>query len=234
MKIMSFNTQHCMNFNTREIDFPAFAETIKAFDPDFIGLNEMRMQGEHPEYTDQVPALASLAGYPYWYFAKALDVRGANPYGNALLSKHPILFAETIPVPDPACRTEGRHYETRCLLHVKLDIPGGLDVFVIHFGLNPTEQLNAVQTVIENLKESRCVLMGDFNVTPSDPVLQPIRERLFDTADLFGDPNLRSYPSNAPEVKIDYIFVSGDLQTLSADIPQLVISDHCPYVAQLA
>ena len=49
MKIMTFNTQHCMNFITREIDFPNFAQTIKSFDPDFVGLNEMRMKGEHPE-----------------------------------------------------------------------------------------------------------------------------------------------------------------------------------------
>ena len=232
MKIMTFNTQHCMNFITREIDFPNFAQTIKSFDPDFVGLNEMRMKGEHPEYTDQVPELARQAGYPYWYFAKALDVNGQNPYGNAILSRYPILFAETIPVPDPVYRPQGRHYETRCLLHVKLDVPGGLDVFVIHFGLNPTEQVNAVETVIANLTDSRAVLMGDFNVSPEDPVLNPIRQRMFDTARLFPGP-LQSYPSDKPNVKIDYIFVTPDLKATFADIPAIVMSDHRPYVVTL-
>ena len=230
--IMTFNTQHCEDFITKKIDFDRMAETICRFDPIFVGLNEMRMEGEHPEYTDQVPVLAERTGYPYWYFAKALDVRGANPYGNGLLSKYPILSAETIPVPDPEERKGVRHYETRCLLHAKLDVPGGLDVFVIHFGLNPEEQVNAVKTVIANLTGSRCVLMGDFNVTPDDPVLQPIRERLYDTAELFEKP-LLSYPSDKPEIKIDYIFTSHDLPVHSADIPQIVVSDHCPHIASI-
>ena len=230
--IMTFNTQHCMNFLTKEIDFRCMADTISSFSADIIGLNEMRMEGEHPEYTDQVPELAQLAGYPYWYFAKALDVRGKNPYGNGILSKYPILFAETIPVPDPAEKGEGRHYETRCLLHAKIDVPGGLDVFVIHFGLNPSEQKNAVETVMANLTDSRCILMGDFNVTPDNPVLLPIRQKLFDTAELFQGP-LLSYPSDKPEIKIDYIFVSPDLIVHSADIPAIVVSDHRPHIAEI-
>ena len=232
MNILTFNTQHCMNFVTRQIDFPKFAETIRSFDADIVSLNEMRMAGEHPEYTDQVPELARLAGYPYWYFAKALDVRGANPYGDALLSRYPILFAETIPIPDPDDKVGDRWFETRCLLHAKLDVPGGLDVFVTHFGLNPSEQVNAVETVIAHLTNSRCILMGDFNVSPEDPVLDPIHQRLFDTAALFPQA-LLSYPSNAPEIKIDYIFLSPDLKATFADIPPIVMSDHRPYVATI-
>ena len=103
-------------------------------------------------------------------------------------------------------------------------------MFIIHFGLNPDEQENAVKTVVENLTENRCILMGDFNVLPENPVLQPIRERLFDTAELFPEP-LGSYPSDIPDRKIDYIFVSKDLAVLDADIPAIVASDHRPHVA---
>lgn len=232
LKVMSFNTQHCRNFLTGIIDFGCMADTISRFSPDIVGLNEMRMEGEHPEYTDQVPELARLAGYPYWYFAKALDVSGKNPYGNGILSKYPIQYAETIPVPDPVEKDEGQHYETRCLLHVKIDIMGGLDVFVIHFGLNPSEQKNAVETVVANLTDSRCILMGDFNVTPDDPVLIPIQQELFDTAALFPE-LLFSYPSDKPCVKIDYIFVSQDLVVHSANIPGVVASDHRPHIAEI-
>ena len=234
MNILTYNVQHCANYITKQIDFEGLAQVIRGFDADFVALNEMRMAGEREGYTDQVPVLAALAGYPYWYFAKALDVQGPNPYGNAILSRHPILFAETVPVPDPAPeeREGGRWFETRCLLHAKLDVPGGLDVFVIHFGLNPSEQKNAVKTVIENLTDNRTVLMGDFNVSPSDPVLEPIRQQLYDTAALF-DRELLSYPSDKPNVKIDYIFTSRDLNVTEADIPPIVCSDHRPYFARL-
>ena len=74
--------------------------------------------------------------------------------------------------------------------------------------------------------------MGDFNVTPDDEVLAPIRERLRDTADLFTEEKL-SYPSDAPEKKIDYIFVTPDIEVIGADIPEIVASDHRPHIAEI-
>jgi endonuclease/exonuclease/phosphatase family metal-dependent hydrolase len=103
-------------------------------------------------------------------------------------------------------------------------------VLVSHFGLNPDEQENAVQTVIENLPEEKCVLLGDFNMRPEKEILNPIRARMYDTAELFGEPKF-SFPSDHPDRKIDYIFTSRDLPVLSADIPAIVSSDHRPHIA---
>ena len=229
MKVMSFNTQHCMNYITRKIDFEVMAEAIKKCGADIVGLNEMRDKGTDPEYQAQTEKLSALTGLPHYYFAKAIDVQGTNPYGNAFLSALPIVKAETIlvPDPDPATRT-GKYYETRCLL--KAELERGITVLVIHFGLNPDEQENAVKTVVENLASEKCILMGDFNVLPNDAVLQPIRERMKDTADCFGK-TLYSFPSDAPDRKIDYIFVSKDVEIVEADIPAIVASDHRPHTA---
>ena len=233
MKIMSFNTQHCLNYISRKIDFDLFADVIRTQGADIVGLNEMRNKGESEEYTAQVDILAEKTGF-YGYFAKAIDVGGPNPYGNGLLSRWPILQAEVIPVPDPEEPRKGTDwYETRCLLKAKVDAPDGpLTVCVIHFGLNPDEAENAVQTVLSVLEEERCVLMGDFNVTPDDPVLAPIRERMFDTAELFAEPKL-SYPSDEPDRKIDYLFISKDMKAVAADIPAIVASDHRPHTAEV-
>ncbi|MBQ9717858.1 MAG: hypothetical protein IJV76_07675, partial [Clostridia bacterium] len=65
-----------------------------------------------------------------------------------------------------------------------------------------------------------------------DPVLNPIRECMKDTADLFPEP-LLSFPSDAPVGKIDYIFVSPDVEVVTADIPAIVASDHRPHTAEL-
>ena len=230
MKIMSFNTQHCLNYKTRKIDFSAMAEAIKLCSADIVGLNEMRDDGEAEDYTAQTEELSCLTGLEHYYFAKAIDVRGKNPYGNGLLSRYPIINAETIPVPDPAERKYGGHYETRCLLKARLEC--GITVLVIHFGLNPDEQRNAVKTVLENLEDERCILMGDFNVTPDNEVLAPIRARMKDTAELFEKP-LMSFPSDEPTVKIDYIFTSPDIEAIAADIPAIVASDHRPHIAEI-
>ena len=231
MKIMSFNTQHCENFITKKIDFEAVAGAITDFGADIVGLNEMRGAGEHPCYTAQTERLSELTGMNY-YFAKAIDVPKGGPYGNALLSKYPIVSAETIPVPDPPKegRVKGGYYETRCLLKAKLE--NGLTVLVIHFGLNPDEQRNAVDTVLKHIEDERCILMGDFNVTPENPLLDPIRARMKDTAELFGA-DLKSFPSDDAKYKIDYAFVSHDIELVAADIPAVVVSDHRPYTVEI-
>ena len=230
MKIMSFNTQHCLNYIEKKIDFEIMADAIKKCGADIVGLNEMRGKGPDEEYENQAEILSGLSGLSYGYFAKAIDIKGVNPYGNAFLSKIPIISAETIPVPEPNPRTGDKYYEKRCLLKAKLE--GGITVLVIHFGLNTDEQENAVKTIIENLEEEKCILMGDFNMNPDNEILKPIRERMKDTADLFGEP-LFSFPSDNPNSKIDYIFVSPDIEVISADIPAIVASDHRPHTAEV-
>lgn len=229
MKIMSFNTQHCKNYITQKIDFEVMANAIKKCDADIVGLNEIRGAGIHPEYTAQTETLSKLTGLKNYYFGPALKFAW-GPYGNSFLSKYPIIKAETIPVPNPNPKKYDGYYETRCLLKVTLS--NDLTVLVIHFGLNPDEQENAVKTVVENLKSQKCVLMGDFNVTPDDELLKPIRNKMIDTADFF-DIEKFSYPSDNPKRKIDYIFVSPDIKIISADIPNIIASDHLPHTAEI-
>ena len=230
MKIMVYNTMHCASYATSEIDFDLIADVIKKYDPDVVGLNEMRGKGNTAAYTAQTEALAQLTGMQHKYFARAILVGGSEPYGNALLSRVPIESVETIPVPDPEPRRYTGYYETRCLLKARLE--NGLTALVIHFGLNPDEQENAVRTVLENLEDEKCVLMGDFNVSPDNPVLDPIRQRMRDAAELFDSEKL-SFPSDNPRIKIDYIFVTPDIELLEADIPAIVGSDHRPHVAKI-
>lgn len=230
--LMSFNTQHCLNFITREIDFDAFAEEIRYRNADIIGLNEIRGQGVDPGYQEQAKILGEKLGY-YYYFAQAVCIKGKNPYGNAILSKYPILSVETVMIPEPDPHGYDGYYEPRCILKAKIDVCGGFNVYVTHFGLNPDEQENAVNTVLENIDKEKCVLMGDFNMSPEDTLIERIRENMYDTAQLFGE-ELLSWPSDKPSVKIDYIFTSHDICVKSADIPGDIVSDHRPYMAVIA
>ena len=229
MKIMTFNTQHCENYITKKIDFEAMAKVITDFDADFAGLNEMRGEGPVSGYTAQTEKLSELTKMPYYFFSEAIMVGGTSPYGNGFLSKIPILKAEKIMIPDPEVR-DNNFYETRCIIKVTLE--GGITVLVTHFGLNQTEKENAVKTVLENLEDEKCILMGDFNVTPDDALLKPIKEKMKDVTETFETP-LYSWPSDNPEKKIDYIFVSRDVEVVSADIPKVIASDHRPHTAEI-
>lgn len=231
MKIMTFNTQHCQNFISEKIDYDAVADLIKKYDPDIIGLNEIRGKGSAEGFDEQTEILSSLTGFPYYNFAKAIECGNGNPYGNAVLSKIPILSAEVIPISVPEeCRFTDRHYENRCILNVKLN--NSYTVLITHFGLNPDEQETAHHVILENIANEKCILMGDFNLTPDSDIIKSIRERMTDTSEMFTGP-LLSFPSDAPERKIDYIFVSPDITLLSADIPDIIVSDHRPHTAEI-
>ncbi len=230
MKIMTFNTQHCKNYITQEIDFEIMAKAIVDCGADVVGLNEMRSAGEREDYTDQVKKLSDLTGMSHYYFAEATRLHGNNPYGNGFLSRIPITSVETIAIPDPEVRGYNGYYETRCVLKAVLE--NGYTVLVTHFGLNPDEQQNAVATVLENLAPEKCILMGDFNVRPDNELLAPIRAKMKDAAEVMEGDGF-SFPSDAPNRKIDYIFVTPDVKMITAEVPAIVASDHRPHTLQV-
>lgn len=133
-------------------------------------------------------------------------------------------------VPKHPTKPQCPRYEQRCVLKVKLE--NGVTVLVTHFGLGEDEHEMAVKTIMENIESEKCILMGDFNIEPENPVLDPIRAIMTDTAIKFTE-SLLSFPSDNPRSKIDYIFVSKDIEVLSADIPAIVGSDHRPYTAEV-
>lgn len=229
MKIMTFNTQHCLNYVEQVIDIPLMAKVIQDCGADVVALNEMYGEGSAPNFTDQTGTLAQLTGMHH-YFAQAIGFDGVKPYGNGLLSKLPILSAQTILIPDPVEKTGPKNYETRCVLKAVLE--GGITVLVTHMGLNVDEEQLAIATVLENMPEEKGILMGDFNIYHGDPLLDPIREKLVDAADLIS-PTPDTFPSYAPRGKIDYIFVTPDVQVLSAEVPPILASDHFPHTAEV-
>ena len=229
---MTFNIQHCLNYLGRDIDFPLFSDAIAKSGADIVGLNEVRGKGETAAYEEQTDILADGAGYKYRFFAPAIRFRGTEPYGNAILSKYPIISAQVVMIPDPAVKRYPGYYETRCVCKTVIDAGATLTVLSVHFGLNPDEHRNARDTVLKEIEDTRCVLMGDFNVKPSSRILSPIRKAMNDAADAF-DGVKYSFPSDRPDRKIDYIFTSRDIKILSADIPPLVVSDHRPHTADI-
>ncbi|MBQ4338304.1 MAG: endonuclease/exonuclease/phosphatase family protein [Clostridia bacterium] len=232
INLMSFNTLHCENYKTRKIDFDLMAKTIKESGADVVALNEIRGRGKREDYQEQTEILAKLLGFPHFYFAQAILVDGCNPYGNALISRYPIKNAQTIRIPDPLIKIGRFNFETRCILKAEIVAGSGFTVMVTHFGLNKSEQKNAVETVLKNLPDKKCVLMGDFNATPENPVLAPIKSKLFDTAEVFSNTKF-SFPSDKPDKKIDYIFTSRDVKVIKADLIQVIASDHLPHTAQI-
>lgn len=232
LKVMTFNVQHFLDYNNQIIDTELFAKVIKENKVDFCGLNEVRGEGTYEDYTDQTNALGDSLGFNR-YFGEAIKVDGENPYGNAFVTKYPVISSETFGIPDPEKPKDGERYETRCVIKTVVDVDGEKLCFLVcHMGLNKDEQKNAVNTLCGIIDDINMplILMGDFNTTPDSKVLEPIRERLKDVDCMAGNPATATYPSYAPEIKIDYIFYKG-LECIDSKTVCNVYSDHYPIIA---
>ena len=230
ISVLSYNVQHFSHYHGSGIDYDVFADTISSLGADLIGLNEVRGAGSSEGYDPQASIMGEKLGL-YSYFAKAQDMKeGTDPYGNALLSRYPLLSAETVIIPYPA-DADSPYPEDRSILRVTVAPDGRpLTVIATHLGVTAREQEAGIGLLLPMLGKERTILMGDFNLTPDSPLLKPVSERIKDSAVFFPEP-LLSWPSDDPRMKIDYLFTSPDLKVLKADIPDVETSDHRPYTA---
>ncbi len=217
IKIMSFNTQHCKNFITKKIDYDSIVNLIKKYDVDIIGLNEIFgnfiVKG-------QAEKIANKLGY-HCYFGKATNI-AFRKYGNAIISKYPILNTEIIKI--PKINKFGKGYQKRSILKANIFVKGKvLHVYVTHLGLNNEEKINGISTIIKNISDRNTILMGDFNMTPNNNNMDKIK--LINT-----DKYNNTWPSVKPKYKLDYIFVSKDIKFFLSDVVNEIISDHLPCI----
>lgn len=235
MKIMTFNIQHCLDYKKQIIDFDLFAAAIRENGADVCGLNEVRGAGPVKDYSDQTNTLADKLGF-YRYFGEAIKVKGTSPYGNAIVSKYEIKSAETIKIPDPIFKLEKVNYETRCIIKAVINLDNTDICFLVtHMGLANAERKNAVKALCRILDETTLpvILMGDFNSEPDDTVFAPLYERLEDTQQKSVNPDVKTYPSDKPDVKIDYIFYRG-LTCIKTETVTEIYSDHLPITAEFS
>ncbi len=233
LRIMSYNIQHGHLHLCGGIDLSKTCDVIRQYNPDIVALNEVRGRGTHSEYTAQAEYMAANLGY-HCFFGRSLCIGGSNPYGNAVLSKYPIVDARIIPIPNPVSKAVEQRSISRCTIEILDDGHiAPFAVYVTHFGLTEPEHEHAVSTLLTVLGSERLpfALMGDFNMIPENPMLAPLNQMLRGTdGKLSGQ---LSFPSDNPQKKLDYIFVSNNIEVIYAEIPQIAVSDHCPIFADI-
>lgn len=243
LKVMTYNIASGREggIDSRKISVIPMAEVIKAYNPDILGLNEVRAR--HGVFTQQNEEIANALGYDYTFFGPAININGGD-YGNAFVSKYPILYAEVISVPDAPEKDpnvfgqekDGFYYETRSIAKITILVNDQkLDVFVTHFGLAPSEKENMMKTLKNALekKENRCVLMGDFNCTPDDVYMKELACILNNAEADVITPDDYTFASYKPDRKIDYIMVEKDIKIEKCGTIDSMASDHRPYFAEI-
>lgn len=221
-------------------DLDAIAEVIRRQNPDFVTLNEVDVfTNRTGKDVHQARDLAEKLGME-WHFSKAID-RDGGEYGDAVLSKYPILEKRSYRLP---CAAEQPGEDrSLCVIRVQID---GKDLYVASTHLDHLSgdasrlvQATEIRRIRDSELEGDLILCGDLNAIPSSNVIATMTSFLTNT----GPIDQYTFPSDDPSRKIDYIMYApiehfgvqncqvvsrGDQQVDGVDA-----SDHRPVIADI-
>ena len=221
-------------------DLDALAEVIRRQDPDFVTLNEVDVFTDRTgKDVHQARDLAEKLGME-WHFSKALD-RDGGEYGDAVLSKYPIL--ETRSYRLPCAAEQPGEDRALCVIRVQID---GKDLYVASTHLDHLSgdasrlvQAAEIRRIRDTELEGDLILCGDLNAIPSSNVIATMTSFLTNT----GPIDQYTFPSDDPDRKIDYImyapiehFGVQNCQVVSRGDQQIDgvdASDHRPVIADI-
>ena len=221
-------------------DLDAIAEVIRRQNPDFVTLNEVDVfTNRTGKDVHQARDLAEKLGME-WHFSKAID-RDGGEYGDAVLSKYPIL--ETRSYRLPCAAEQPGEDRSLCVIRVQID---GKDLYVASTHLDHLSgdasrlvQATEIRRIRDTELEGDLILCGDLNAIPSSNVIATMTSFLTNT----GPIDQYTFPSDDPSRKIDYIMYApiehfgvqncqvvsrGDQQVGGVDA-----SDHRPVIADI-
>ena len=215
------------------------AELVRGTGADLVLLQEVDRNTRRSGPADQPATLARLTGYSV-VFGRTIGFQGGD-YGVALLSRWPIRRDTLIPltVTAPPGRTaEGR--EQRGVLRVQVAAPGGaLTILNTHLDatgddLWRTQEIATVLRVAREAGRGRLLLGGDLNALPESAIHAQLRDAGFrDAWPGCGEGDPLTFPAAAPTRRIDYLYLTGDAQCLSARVLPSAASDHRPLLVRL-
>ncbi|MBQ8894394.1 MAG: endonuclease/exonuclease/phosphatase family protein [Clostridia bacterium] len=219
MRIASYNIK-CFNYNA---DKEKILEVLRTVNADVVGIQEADVDSKRSGPGNQIQMAAEALGYPYWYFAKAITHRsGTGAYGHGILSRYPILSAETV---DYAVVGENDHDGNRCYARLLLDVGGKeLAFYNTHLTLDRAGRAAELEQVMASMKQdARAVLTGDMNALPEE-ICSHVDPALF----AMLNPGIPTFPQGENSVKaIDHIIVGCSLKrSESITVHSADCSDH--------
>ncbi len=217
------------------------AALVKTTGADLVLLQEVDRGTARSGKVDQVAALGSPTGYGTAFGASLLQYDGGE-YGIATLARGFIGYTSTRPLAVTPVQTRaGGSNEPRVAL-VAYASAHDAQWVAINTHLDPEEgpaRGQEIQQIVKLVHDQQLiglplVLGGDFNSTPDNPILAPVKTAgLRDAWTECGAGDGFTYPADKPAKRIDYLFLSGDVHCSAAAVIDTQISDHRPLLVTL-
>ena len=163
----------------------------------------------------QINIIANHLGM-FYVFGKTIDYLGGE-YGNAILSKYPIISTQNIDI------SPGITSERRGLLRATIDIGfRTLKFYSTQFGIMDEEQeyhSKRLGSVFKRLMDNEPIIFcGDLNAEPYSVQLTPLMNQLMDLGTRFRNVT-NTYPTPLMSRRIDYILINNQVEPFYYSVP---------------
>ena len=240
LRIMTYNIHRAIGVD-RRFRPGRIIEIAAHYAPDMLLLQEVDEGAPRSREQDLGHDIASALGYPHFVVGHNVSLRKGR-YGNATLSRYPILRERNIDLTIGSRKRRGCQHTTIEIERVH-GHPHRVDVFNLHLGLMALERVRQVGLLVRSAEFSSLdpnqpsFIGGDFNDWRS--MLHPIFTEILGfecaTQEALGyDRALRTFPSFSPRGGLDRIYYRGPIRALTAQTCRLrlsrVASDHLPVI----
>ncbi len=239
VRIVSWNV-HAMIGTDGRHDPERIARVVEELGADVIGLQEVGAPALPAGVEDPAALLGALTGLMS-AFGRTMHHRPGQPgfpYGNAVLSRHPIQAVRNYDLSVPGREPRG------C---VRADVELGNAVvhfFAAHLGLHWRErrrqaaQLLSADILRDAALAHPLVLVGDFNsLSNRSAVPRWLRRQLVDAAQAARN-EAPTFPSRFPLLRLDHCYVDAAFRVAAVEVHRSSLarraSDHLPLVVELA
>jgi endonuclease/exonuclease/phosphatase family metal-dependent hydrolase len=225
-------------------DLAGIAKVIRSHQPDLVGLQEVDVHwSSRSNYEDQARRLANDLGMevffaPIYTLPHRDEGRPVREFGLAWLSRKGFVAAVNHSLTRLSTQTQDAAPEVKPgfpEIRVKLG-EKELRLFNTHLDYRGNPRIRRIQ-VQEMLSligpiEEPTILLGDLNARPDAEELQVLFATLRDAWVKENGPGY-TYPSHAPDRRIDYLLVSDHIEIRRIEVIATEASDHRPLLAEI-
>jgi len=242
LRVATFNIHKGFSQFNRRMVIHELREGLRTLDPDLMFLQEV--QGLNERNALRFAGWPGAPQHEYLAEERWQHAYGRNAiydhghHGNAILSRFPIVSAETEDV-------SNHRFERRGLLHCVVTVPGwrrNLHCVCVHLSLHERGRRRQIEAIGERLESlaSRnlpIIVGGDFNDwrDRASALLEQRLDMREVSATLRGRA-ARTFPSVLPMLRLDRIYVRG-FKVLASQVhrgvPWSLLSDHLAVSAEL-
>jgi len=233
-RLLTYNIHKGIGGLDRRYDLTRIVETIRHYQPDVALLQEVDDGARRSRHDRQVDLLADAIELPHRAYQRNVRLRTVGHYGNAVLSRFPLLEPEDL---DLTIRFKKRRGALICGFRAKVaEHSRSIAIANVHLGLAGFERQIQLRRLLgcgrlSHLHhETPLIIAGDFN-----DVWDNLGRRVMTPAGFnLGSGHVRTFPAAAPLRRLDRVFYRGPIAALGAFAGHTGVarraSDHLPLI----